>query len=74
MYEDHLHGRAAVEAAGTDEVTGAVLGQLLGQRQKRELVVLLRGCFRRAMIAAVEQQVIAVLVCTNSGPLTCSEE
>ena len=62
----YLHGGTAVEAAGPDEVPGAVLRHLLGQRQQRELVVLLRGCLRRAMVAAIEQQVVAILLCTTS--------
>ena len=39
--------------------------QLLGQRQQRELVVLLRSCLRGAMIAAMEQQLVAILL-TNT--------
>ena len=62
LCENHLHGGAAVEAAGPYKVTDAVLRLLLGQRQQRELVVLLRGRLRCAVVAAVEQQVVAILL------------
>ena len=58
----HLRFQGAVKAASPDELLSATERQ----RQQRKLVVLLRSRFGGAMIATVEQQLITVLLATNS--------
>ncbi len=66
-HSSHLCREAVVQAGGAHKAAGAVEWRPLGQRQERELVILLCGGLGGPVVAALEQHRVAVLATANTS-------